>query len=111
MEKIIKIGDNEIKLKATAMNLLIYQEEFGEDMFNAKGLILDAFTNNEITFKDIPSLLMLKILWTMARTADPKFPSFKVWMESLDEVPMIDIYRENIDMFMSNMMTRSDIKN
>ena len=37
MEKTIKIGDKEILLKATAMNLLIYSEEFGEDLFKAKG--------------------------------------------------------------------------
>ena len=47
MEKTIKIGDKEILLKATAMNLLIYQEEFGEDMFKAKGELLDAFKGDQ----------------------------------------------------------------
>lgn len=111
MEKTIKIGDKEILLKATAMNLLIYQEEFGEDLFKAKGELLDAFKGDHIEYGKIPSLTLLKLMWCMARTGDPKFPPFADWMASLDEVPIIELYNTNIDLFMSNMMTRSDIKN
>lgn len=111
MEKTIKLGDKEILLKATAMNLLIYQEEFGEDMFKAKGELLDAFKGDHIEYGEIPSLTLLKLMWTMAKTGDPKFLPFADWMASLDEVPIIELYNTNIDLFMSNMMTRSDIKN
>lgn len=111
MEKTIKLGDKEVLLKATAMNLIIYQETFGEDIFKAKGQLLDAFNGSEMNFGKIPSVLLLKLMWTMARTGDKDFPPFEEWVESLDEIPVVELYQKNIDLFMSNMMTRSDIKN
>lgn len=111
MEKTIKIGDKEILLKATAMNLLIYQEEFGEDIFRAKGSLLDAMGKDGIEFDKIPSLTLLKMLWTMARTGDKSFPPFSDWVDSLEELPMVELYTENINLFLANMVTKSDIKN
>ena len=111
MEKTIKLGDKEILLKATAMNLLIYQEEFGEDIFKAKGELLDAMGKDGIEFNKIPSLTLLKMLWTMARTGDKSFPPFNEWVDSLEELPMVELYTENINLFLANMVTKSDIKN
>lgn len=111
MEKTIKLGDKEILLKATAMNLIIYQEAFGEDMFKAKGELLDAMGKDGIQFEKIPSATLLKMLWTMARTGDKNFPPFKEWVESLEELPVVELYNENINLFLANMVQKSDIKN
>lgn len=111
MEKIVKLGGKEILLKATAMNLLIYQEQFGEDMFHAKGELIDVFGQKEIKYKDIPSVTVMKLFWTMAKTGNPDFPPFREWVESLDEFPVVELYNDNIELFLANMMTRSDIKN
>lgn len=111
MEKTIKLGDKEILLKATAMNLIIYQEAFGEDMFKAKGELLDAMGKDGIQFEKIPSVTLLKMLWTMARTGDKNFPPFRDWLESLEELPVVDLYNENINLFLANMVQKSDIKN
>lgn len=111
MEKKITLGGKEILLKATAMNLLIYQAEFGEDMFKAKGELLKAFSSEGIDYSSINSLQLLRMIWTFAKTGDKNFPPFREWMESLDEVPVVDLYNDNIDLFLSNMITKSDIKN
>lgn len=111
MEKTIKLGDKEILLKATAMNLLIYQEAFGEDMFRAKGEILKALNGDGIDYSSVNSVLLLRCLWTMARTGDKNFPPFKEWVESLEELPVVELYAENVELFLANMVTKSDIKN
>lgn len=111
MEKTIKLGDKEILLKATAMNLLIYEEQFGEDMFKAKAELLGAVGKEGIMLDRIPSVTILKMIWTMARTGDPEIPSFREWIASLDELPMVELYNDCLSLFLANMTTKSDIKN
>lgn len=111
MEKVIKIGDQEITLKANALNLLIYQEEFGEDMFKAKGELLKTFGSDGIRYDEISSVTLLRLIWTMARTYDEKFPPFREWVGSLDEIPVVALYNDNVNLFLTNMLPKSDIKN
>lgn len=111
MEKTIDLGGKKTTLRANAMNLIVYQEAFGEDMFEAKDKLLKAFGNGGMVVGAIPSVTVLRMLWTMARCYDKDIPPFNDWIEGLDEIPIVDIYNENLDLFLSNMLSNTDIKN
>ena len=40
MEKVIKIGDKDVRLKANAMQAIIYRREFGRDIMEVQGSIM-----------------------------------------------------------------------
>lgn len=110
MEKTITINGKELKLKATAMNLIIHQAEFGTDMFKDKKAVFDAITDRyTIDIGNINSLAVCRMIWTFAKTADNSFPSFQKWMEEQEELPVIDLFNEVYELFMTNMNQTTEI--
>ena len=112
MDKVITLNGKELTLRASAMNLLVHQSEFGMDMFKDKNSIINAVTSNyTIDLEKINGLAVCRMLWTMARTYDKTFPSFSKWMEEQDEIPVLEIFNDVYELFLANMHQTSDIKN
>ena len=110
MEKIINLNGKEIGLKASAMNLLIHQQEFGIDMFQDQNSIISAVSSNyTIDIGKLNGLAVCRLLWTFARTYDRKFPSFTKWMEEMEEIPILEIFNDVYELFLTNMHQRTDI--
>lgn len=127
MEKTIKISGKDVLLRANARNILIYRDAFLEDYFVAAGMIQGAYF--QVTDKDgkpvlrkgkptydvditkLDSLRLAKVIWTLAKTADKELPNFDDWLDSLDELPLLNLFFEVGDLIMANAFTTTQIKN
>lgn len=111
MERTIILNGKETPLKATAYSLIIYQSEFNEDMFRAQDRILQAIDNTtrEVIVSKIDTIATLRILWTLAKTADESLPAFNKWVKDLPDIPIIELYSDNLSLLTANMITWSDI--
>ena len=112
MEKNIIIDGKEIKLKANAMNALIYRSAFGEDIFKAQSMLFTAKDKKgNIDISKIDSLGMIKIVWTMAKAANDDTAPFEEWLSSFEEFPVLDLLGEIVDLILVNMTSKTKIKN
>lgn len=115
MERTITIGDKEVKLKANAMLPLIYQVNFGEDIFKVQGKLFSFIgKDGKVDFKgaqDLDCVGLMKITWCMAKAADGSIPELEKWLDEFDSFPMLEIFAEIHDMYLNNMVTVSRIKN
>lgn len=109
MERTVTINGKPVKLKASAMNLLIYQSEFNEDIFKAKAEFLKATDGDRVDLTKVNAVALAKMVWTLAKTADNTLPDFNTWLESLDELPVVELYTTNYELFLTNMFEQSDI--
>ena len=84
----IKIGEKEIRLRATPLALLYYKQEFGSDLLG------DLIKMQDIA-KDISKLdtvACLQLIWAMNKADNygKPFPSFEKWLAELESVDISD---------------------
>lgn len=113
MEKTITLNGKETKLKANAMNALIYRAAFGEDIFKVQGMfakIVDADGNVNIELID--SIGVMRLVWTMAKAADKETYDFEKWLEGFEEgFPVMDILTDIGELLTINLTSTTKIKN
>lgn len=86
--RVLKIGDQEVRVRATPVALLYYKQQFKTDL-------LGDLTKLEKVANDPSNLDVLSILqmvWAMAR-ADAfgkTFPPFEEWLSSLESIDIAD---------------------
>lgn len=89
MEKIIKIGDTDVKFKATASTTRRYRSKFHSDMLLDMKALLDAInTGNDLSAVSLESFE--NIAYIMAKQADDTVPDDPD--EWLDRFDMMNIY-------------------
>lgn len=68
----------EYSLRFTGLTLLVYKEEFHEDMFTK--------LEKKDLIDDVTSFLQVE--WALLKSCDDEFPSYREWMRSmsLDEI-------------------------
>lgn len=100
----ITIGDKTLRLKGSALSLLHYQQEFGRDLLgDMVGMItgltgFQALSGGEVDpskldFSRLDSVAILRLVWTLARTAvgvGGQFPSFARWLEEHEDIDIFD---------------------
>jgi len=101
----IKIGDKTLRLRGSALSLLHYQQEFGRDLLgDLVGMMagmagFQALTNggevdpSKLDFSRLDSVAILRLIWTLARTAvgvGGQFPSFARWLEEHEDIDIFD---------------------
>ena len=77
MEKIIYIGNKEVKLKANAMQALIFRQEFGRDIMDVQGSLMNIVNikpKGEVVLnidglKGVDSVGIVQMIWTLAKAA------------------------------------------
>lgn len=112
MERVYKIAGKEIKLKAVANNAIIYRSAFGADMFQAQSVFMTLVdSRGNVDWGKVDGLDMMRLVWTMAKSADKNFMPFDDWIDTLDEFPIFDIVNDLIDMLQVNMISITPIKN
>lgn len=110
MEQTIQLDGKDVRLKATAYNLVIYKAEFGEDIFKVKNSLFAAINGGRLDLDKVDSLGIAKLTWAMAKTADETLPPFDQWMRSIEDFPTVDMITQNLTLFMTNMNQQSRIK-
>lgn len=112
MEKTITVDGKELKLKANAMNALIFRSAFGEDIFKVQGTFSKTINDDGTpALENIDCLGVMKLVWTMAKAADKTTPAFESWLDTFEEFPIMDVFVEIHDMLMINMTSTTKIKN
>ena len=77
----IKLGEKQLRIRATPLALLFYRQEFNADLIG--NLIkLRAIATDPSNFD---SVIFLQIIWAMAKADNAKeLPSFYDWITGLD---------------------------
>ena len=118
MEKVIKIGKQEVKLSNNVAWTMEYRDQFGRDIVPALMPLLASFIEgvsavvsetgkNELNFTDIASALegrsmeillplfqvefvdtIINVTWAMAKAADEDIDPPKRWVRQFDEFPL-----------------------
>lgn len=134
MEKIIKIDDKEVLLKANAMFPILYKQTFGEDILTViLPLISEVLQNADDIFSEVqgdelsitPSKLgdlvegvyslemvdILKIIWTTAKLGDKSIKPLENWIEEFDEFPIFEIGFEAIKIIIPTLISKKKLEN
>lgn len=98
MEKIIKVGDREIKVVCNAFMPILYKRQFGRDFF-ADMMKMDGASEGDFSHIDIET--MFNMVWCMARLADKSIPPSDEWLECFDVFPISEIIPEVTNMLIS----------
>jgi hypothetical protein len=100
----ITIGDKTLRLRGSALSLLHYQQEFGRDLLGdmvgmMTGLAgFQTFAGGEVDpakldLSKLDSVAILRLIWTLERTAagaGGAFPSFVKWLEEHEDIDIFD---------------------
>jgi len=100
----IHVGDKTVRLRGSNLSLLYYQQEFGRDLLgDLTGMItsvvgMDALKKGRVDPENmniaaIDSVAILRLIWTLARTAagpTGNFPSFDVWLQENEELDFLN---------------------
>ncbi len=88
MEKVITIGDKEIKMKATAGTPRLYRMMFRRDLMSDMARLSKSMQKQEF---DVPDLETFEnVAYLMAKQADAQSPGIDEWF---DEFEIFDIYQ------------------
>ena len=106
MEKIIKIGGKEIKMKSTAGTMMRYRNNFNRDFI--KDLVkLQGKLNEKLEkgaeFEAIDLDLFEKIAWCMAKTADNTIPDIENWLDEFETFDIMQVLPELMNLLVANM--------
>lgn len=100
----ITIGDKTLRLRGSALSLLHYHQEFGRDLLGdlvgmMTGLAgIQTFAGGEadpakLDLSKLDTVALLRLIWTLARTAvgvGGQFPSFARWLEEHEDIDIFD---------------------
>ncbi|CUB51216.1 hypothetical protein BN2127_JRS10_00733 [Bacillus subtilis] len=114
MEKTITVDGQDIRLKSTGATPVRFKAQFGKDYF---AQLLKLAPLGKIDMENLdPSKLdsvdfevFYNLVWTMAKTADPKIPEPMVWLDSFDEFPIIEILEDIQDMIASTIQSKKKL--
>ena len=90
MEKTLTIDGRQIKFKSSGGNLMRYRNQFNAD-FLVDISMLRATENN---YKNFSYAAVERIIWTLAKTADPSIPDPQTWYDSFDSFPFKQVFSE-----------------
>lgn len=90
------IDEQEVRLKSDAAVGLLYEMSFGvnyeKDFMNAQ--------------KDNSTLVIYRILWTLAKTADDSIPEMMKWLKQFKTIEIDVVGEEAVELFLSSIMTK-----
>lgn len=111
MEKTITINDVEIKQKVCAKNAFVYRDEFGEDIAKAYAMFQGSGINGQVIIERLNMERMMRLVWTMKKTAEPETPAFEKWAEEIEYFPILAAYTQIVGLVTLNLAAITTIKN
>lgn len=93
MEKKIKIGDKEVRLKAAGGTGVRYRNQFNRDYLDDL-MLLTKFIEERKQNPEAPVGEALKVIeqiaWAMAKTADDNIPELAIWLDNFGMFDLIN---------------------
>lgn len=85
----LSMGDKQVRVRATALALLFYKQQFKSDLIGDI-VSLQAMGDNAANFD---SVKILQMIWAMAKadTFGQQFPSFEAWLSEFDSIDFSDV--------------------
>ena len=110
MERVIKIGDKEVKLRSSAATYIKYRRVFKEDLFKT----LQEMTKEIGEDGDIPDgavAVLLQAAFIMAGQADPKLTNdIDTWLEQFELMDTVNGIQGVFEMLMGDQATIDEAK-
>ena len=104
MEKIINIGNREIRMKSTAGTMREYRNNFKRDFIQDLQSLqtkLQEKSANELELIDLE--MFENIAWCMAKTADKSVPDIIRWLDEFDTFDIMQALPEIMELLIANM--------
>lgn len=114
MEKVIKIGEKEIKFKSTAGTLLRYRNNFGRDFLKDLVKLQEKLKNKRTQAEQFMAMdlqMFSEIAWVMAKTADDSIPNIEKWLDQFDTFDIMQILPQLFDLIQNNLKQEQAPKN
>ena len=96
MLKTIKIKDNTFNLDATGGTLCIYKQQFNSEYYDDFLSLKDIENKEDSTKKTLE--VGFRLVWSMAKTAEPTLPDPSSWLESFEEFPLLDLMKVSMEL-------------
>lgn len=100
MDRVIKIGDKEVTLRATASTVRRYRARFGRDLF----LDMQAFTGGTQSGESLEAIENL--MYIMAKQANDKIPDdINEWLDQFETFPLTDLAVPVVNLWTESSIT------
>ena len=110
MEKTIKIGEQEIKLKATAGTLRRYRSRFLRDMMSDLSGLAGKFDSKE-GFSRFNLEVFENVMYIMAKQADNNVPdNIDDWLDGFDMMSIYEVLPQILELWNAETITLIDSK-
>ena len=140
MEKVIKIGDKEVRLSNNVAWTMEYRDQFGKDIVPALMPVLESIIEgvstivseaggNEVSMGDIADAVqgrsmevllplfqvefvdtIINVTWAMAKAADESIEPPKRWVRQFEEFPLDVIVPEVYELVMKGFVSSKNLK-
>jgi hypothetical protein len=98
MDKVVKIGNKEVTLRATASTVRRYRAAFGRDLL----VDMQAFTGGQQSGESLEAIEDL--MYIMAKQANDKIPDdINEWLDQFDTFDIYQIFPQLFDLWTKNM--------
>ena len=114
-EKVIKVGDREVKFRSSAAVPRLYRIKFKRDIFRDIAKLEKNFAekgSEEMSLMEIDDLEIFEnVAYIMAWHADPSIPgSIDEWLENYEMFSIYEVLPEILELWGDNLMTQVDSK-
>lgn len=113
MEKVLSVGEKQIKFKSTAGTMMRYRNyfhrDFIKDLVHLKEKLKDK-KENGAEFELVDLEIFERISWCMAKTANPDIPDIEHWLDEFESFDIMLILPEIITLLVDNMATLNTTK-
>lgn len=93
MEKIVKIGDQDVPLKSTAASLIRYKSNFGRDGLSDIFAFQEASKNGKVDIDKVDFDTFFRFMWVFAKSANPSISPMEAW---LDQFELADVLQNGL---------------
>lgn len=91
----IILNNQKFEVKANAMTMLIYEDEFkGSSFLNDFNKLEKPLINQS---SDIKAHIAIQMIWACLKTADNNIPEFNEWKKRLENIAINEIYVANVN--------------
>lgn len=101
-----------MRFKATSAFLLLYKRQFQRDALRDLMQLESATdkTNGQMDLDKIDTDTFYRLLWVLARNADPTIaPDLVEWVGSFDDFPLIDIFTEAQELLLKSLQVSKKV--
>ncbi len=114
-EKVIKVGDREVKFRSSAAVPRLYRIKFKRDIFRDIAKLEKNFAekgSEEMSLMEIDDLEIFEnVAYIMAWHADPSIPGdIDEWLENFEMFSIYEVLPEILELWGDNLMTQVDSK-